>query len=110
MSGSSPLEKRGQTFFFFKAVGKLPCGMIYQPLLRKYRLKVAIVPPLPSLKFLGRVGSPTFRPNFAPFHPLGFAVFFFFFKSQETQLRCFFDNSYQYSTFKMWLKISVFKS
>lgn len=79
MSGSSPLEKRGQTFFFFKAVGKLPCGMIYQPLLRKYRLKVAIVPPLPSLKFLGRVGSPTFRPNFAPFHPLEFAVFFFFF-------------------------------
>lgn len=78
MSGSSPLEKRGQTFFFFKAVGKLPCGMIYQPLLRKYRLKVAIVPPLPSLKFLGRVGSPTFRPNFAPFHPLEFAVFFFF--------------------------------
>ena len=59
--------------------------------------------------FLGRVGSPTFKPNFAPFHPLEFAVFFFFFKSQETQLRCFFDNSYKYSTFKMsWLKISGF--
>lgn len=57
--------------------------MMYQPLLRKYRLKLAVVPPLSSWKFLGRVGSPTFRPNFVPFHPLEFAVFFFFFNLRK---------------------------
>ena len=72
-----PGEERAN-FIFFLAVGKLPCGVIYQALLRKCRLKVAVGPLLTLWKFLGRLGSPTFGPNFALFHPLEFAVFFYF--------------------------------